>query len=87
MWLISAPLLSAQFYSGGSDLNIFDYAAIIIWIIGFSFEAGGDLLMPNICVCVQEELKMILQPQSPRIMEALLKMRKKSAFSTYKSKK
>ena len=42
LWLISAPLLSALFYSGGSDLNIFDYAAIIIWIIGFSFEAGGD---------------------------------------------
>lgn len=42
LWLISAPLLSAQFYSGGSDLNFFDYAAITIWIIGFSFEAGGD---------------------------------------------
>ena len=42
LWLISAPLLSAQFYSGGSDLNYVDYAAIIIWVIGFSFEAGGD---------------------------------------------
>jgi len=42
LWLISAPLLGAQFYSGGSILNYFDYAAIIIWIIGFSFEAGGD---------------------------------------------
>ena len=35
-------MLGAQFHSGGSDLNYFDYAAIIIWIIGFSFEAGGD---------------------------------------------
>jgi steroid 5-alpha reductase family enzyme len=42
LWLISSPLLGAQFHSGGSDLNYFDYAAIIIWIIGFSFEAGGD---------------------------------------------
>ena len=42
LWLISAPLLSAQFYAGESGLNYFDYAAIIIWIIGFSFEAGGD---------------------------------------------
>ena len=42
LWLISAPLLSVQFYSGRSDLNYVDYAAIIIWIIGFSFEAGGD---------------------------------------------
>jgi len=42
LWLISAPLLSAQFYSGGSDLTYIDYVAIMIWIIGFSFEAGGD---------------------------------------------
>lgn len=42
LWLISSPLLSAQFYSGGSDLNYVDYVAIVIWIIGFSFEAGGD---------------------------------------------
>lgn len=42
LWLISAPLLSAQFYSVGGVLNYFDYVAIIIWIIGFSFEAGGD---------------------------------------------
>ncbi|MHB1105920.1 MAG: DUF1295 domain-containing protein [Lutibacter sp.] len=42
LWLISAPLLSAQFNAGESGLNYFDYAAIIIWIIGFSFEAGGD---------------------------------------------
>ena len=43
LWLISAPLLSAQFYSGGNDLNYFDYAGILIWIIGFMFEAGGDI--------------------------------------------
>jgi steroid 5-alpha reductase family enzyme len=42
LWLISAPLLSVQFYSAGDVLNYFDYAAIIIWTIGFSFEAGGD---------------------------------------------
>ena len=42
MWLISAPLLGAQFYSQGSSLNFFDYSGIVIWIIGFLFEAGGD---------------------------------------------
>lgn len=42
LWLISAPLLSAQFYEGKSALNFFDYAGILIWIIGFMFEAGGD---------------------------------------------
>jgi len=41
MWLISVPLLGAQFYLGNS-LGILDYLGIIIWIIGFVFEAGGD---------------------------------------------
>ncbi len=42
MWLISAPLLGAQFYSGNSSLNIFDILGILLWIIGIIFEAGGD---------------------------------------------
>ncbi|HOX73817.1 MAG TPA: DUF1295 domain-containing protein [Bacteroidales bacterium] len=42
MWLISAPLLGAQF--GGAERNpgLLDFAGVIIWIIGFTFEAGGD---------------------------------------------
>ena len=42
LWIISAPLLAAQYYIPGSSLNIIDYVAIIIWIVGFIFEAGGD---------------------------------------------
>jgi steroid 5-alpha reductase family enzyme len=42
MWLISAPLLGAQYYVQEGTLGILDYAGIIFWIIGFSFEAGGD---------------------------------------------
>jgi steroid 5-alpha reductase family enzyme len=42
MWLISAPLLGAQFYASNS-LGILDYTGISIWIIGFIFEAGGDI--------------------------------------------
>lgn len=41
MWLISAPLLGAQFYPDDS-LGILDFAGIAIWLIGFTFEAGGD---------------------------------------------
>lgn len=44
-WFISAPLLAAMYYSNNSALGIFDYLAIIIWIIGFTFEAGGDFQM------------------------------------------
>jgi steroid 5-alpha reductase family enzyme len=42
MWLISAPILGAQFYPG-NKLGIFDFIGVIIWIIGFVFEAGGEL--------------------------------------------
>lgn len=42
MWLISAPLLAAQYFNGNTTLNLVDYAAILIWFIGFVFEAGGD---------------------------------------------
>ena len=42
MWIISLPLLGAQFYSDGKPLNIFDYLGIAVWLIGFAFEAGGD---------------------------------------------
>ncbi len=42
MWLISAPLLGAQFYSMDRELTIYDEVGIIVWMIGFIFEAGGD---------------------------------------------
>jgi len=42
MWLISAPLLGAQYYGASNTLGILDYVGISLWIIGFSFEAGGD---------------------------------------------
>jgi steroid 5-alpha reductase family enzyme len=42
MWLISAPLLGAQFYGRENPLGFFDLLAVIFWIIGLSFEAGGD---------------------------------------------
>jgi steroid 5-alpha reductase family enzyme len=42
MWLISAPLLGAQYYSEGSPLGFIDYFAVALWLTGFIFEAGGD---------------------------------------------
>jgi len=42
MWLISIPLLGAQFYPDTS-LGILDYIGVIFWITGIIFEAGGDL--------------------------------------------
>ncbi len=42
MWLISAPLLGAQFHGNERGLSFIDFAGIALWIIGFIFEAGGD---------------------------------------------
>jgi steroid 5-alpha reductase family enzyme len=41
LWLISAPLLSAQYYNN-HQLGLLDGLAIACWLIGFLFEAGGD---------------------------------------------
>lgn len=43
MMLISTPLLGANFGEQNSGLKWLDYAGILVWIIGLSFEAGGDL--------------------------------------------
>jgi len=40
--IISLPLLAVNTSSESSHLNLLDYLAIIIWGIGFVFEAGGD---------------------------------------------
>jgi steroid 5-alpha reductase family enzyme len=42
MWLISIPLLGAQYFGPEKSLCILDYAGIALWIIGFIYEAGGD---------------------------------------------
>jgi len=42
IWIISAPLLAAQFYGSKMPLGWIDLVASIVWTIGFIFEAGGD---------------------------------------------
>jgi steroid 5-alpha reductase family enzyme len=42
MWLISAPLLGAQFYGENKPLNVLDWIGVFFWITGIVFEAGGD---------------------------------------------
>ena len=43
MWLISAPLLGAQYYGSDHHLGILDFVGVFIWIIGIIFESGGDI--------------------------------------------
>lgn len=42
MWLISAPLLGALFYQEPHEITLLEMAGLLLWLIGFSFEAGGD---------------------------------------------
>jgi len=37
------PTSGAQINSNVTQLNVLDYTGITVWIIGFMFEAGGDL--------------------------------------------
>lgn len=40
--LISLPLWGINISSKPSSINMLDMLALLIWVIGFSFEAGGD---------------------------------------------
>lgn len=42
MWLISAPLLGAIYSNEAKEINWLEIIGIGIWLIGFTFEAGGD---------------------------------------------
>jgi len=42
MWLISAPLLGAQYYGQNKPLSVIDVIGILLWITGFFFETVGD---------------------------------------------
>ncbi|MDX9772410.1 MAG: DUF1295 domain-containing protein [Bacteroidales bacterium] len=40
--IVSLPLLGISKSTHSGNLNLLDYIAIVIWLIGFVFEAGGD---------------------------------------------
>jgi steroid 5-alpha reductase family enzyme len=40
--IVSLPLFGVHFSDASGELFWLDYIAMIIWVIGFSFEAGGD---------------------------------------------
>jgi steroid 5-alpha reductase family enzyme len=40
--IVSLPLLGVNLSNHSNTLNLLDYLGIIVWIIGFTFEAGGD---------------------------------------------
>jgi len=42
MGIISLPLLGVNMYATSKSLNFLDYLGILVWAIGFIFEAVGD---------------------------------------------
>jgi len=40
--LISLPLLGISLSTNNGTLNVLDYIGIAVWLIGFTFEVGGD---------------------------------------------
>jgi steroid 5-alpha reductase family enzyme len=40
--IVSLPLLGIHSSTSTGTLNVLDYIAIVVWLIGFTFEAGGD---------------------------------------------
>jgi len=43
LWIISVPLLATQISPTPARLTALDWVAILVWAIGFFFEAMGDL--------------------------------------------
>jgi len=42
LWIVSAPLLAAQHNARPGYLTWLDFLAILVWLVGFFFEAVGD---------------------------------------------
>jgi len=42
MWVIAIPISAIHYYSRSASLGWLDYIAILLWLVGFFFEAAGD---------------------------------------------
>jgi len=40
--IVSLPLLGISSSTSSGTLNVLDYIGMLVWLIGFAFEAGGD---------------------------------------------
>ena len=41
-WLISTPLAAVNYYAADKPIGAIDIVALLLWLTGFIFEAGGD---------------------------------------------
>ncbi len=59
MMIISLPLLGIALKTNSNALNLFDYLAILIWIIGFIFESVGDYQLASFKQHFENEGKLL----------------------------
>ncbi len=45
--IVSLPLLGINTSTSTGDLKVLDYIGILVWLIGFTFEAGGDFQLAH----------------------------------------
>lgn len=43
MWIVSMTLYGVNQHSASQTLTAIDYVAVLVWLVGFIFEAGGDM--------------------------------------------
>ena len=57
--IVSLPLLGISTGRKPGNLNLLDYLGIIIWLTGFTFEAGGDYQLANFKKDVRNKGKVL----------------------------
>ncbi len=58
-WIISLPLLAAQFGPVRDSLSVLDVLGVVVWLIGFAFEAGGDIQLTRFKADVSNKGKVL----------------------------
>lgn len=58
MWLVAAPLIAAQ-TAVSSGLSVLAAAGVLVWLVGFIFEAGGDWQLAHFKANPQNKGKLL----------------------------
>jgi steroid 5-alpha reductase family enzyme len=59
LWIISAPLLAAQVNASPDHLSVIEPIGALVWLVGFYFEAVGDLQLTRFRADPQNKGKVL----------------------------
>ena len=60
-WLISAPLLAAMYFGENIPLQLIDFLACFVWLVGFIFESRGDYQLAKFKSKEENKNKLLTQ--------------------------